>query len=133
MVFILLGPPTWVGRKPINTGDDVADPKGMQRYSDLDVKNALHGTTSAGSQLVYDKMTSSGTKLPTSDMNYREVWHFRRELLPAGVSYQQVDFEFITRAGYGHNVWQREPRTLTTLEKARTAVRAGTFTRAASR
>jgi GWxTD domain-containing protein len=133
MVFILLGPPTWAGRKPIVTGDDPADPKGMQRYSDLDVKNALKGTSSAGSQLVFDHMTSSGTKLPTSDMNYREVWHFRRELLPAGVSYQQVDFEFITRAGYGHNVWNREPRTLTTLEKARSAVRAGTFTRAASR
>ncbi len=78
-------------------------------------------------------MTSAGTKLPNTDGNYREVWHFRRELLPAGISYQQVDFEFITRAGYGENVWQREPRTLTTLEKARTAVRAGTFTRAASR
>ena len=39
----------------------------------------------------------------------------------------------ITRAGYGEQVWNREPRTLTTLEKARAAVRAGTFTRAASR
>jgi GWxTD domain-containing protein len=132
MVFVLLGPPTWVGRKPINTGDDVADPKGMQMYSDLDVKNALRGTTPAASARIYDKMTSSSTKLPTSDMNYREVWHFRRELLPTGVSYQQVDFEFITRAGYGQNVWNREPRTLTTLEKARAAVRSGTFTRAAS-
>jgi len=78
-------------------------------------------------------MTSVGTKLPNSDGNYREVWHFRRELLPAGISFQQVDFEFITRQGYGQNIWQREPRTLTTLEKARSAVRAGTFTRAASR
>ena len=133
MVFVLLGPPSWVGRKPIVTGDDVADPKGMQMYSDLDVKNALRGTSPAASARIYDKMTSSATKLPTSDMNYREVWHFRRELLPAGISYQQVDFEFITRAGYGQNVWNREPRTLTTLEKARTAVRSGTFTRAASR
>ena len=133
MVFVLLGPPSWVGRKPIVTGDDVADPKGMQMYSDLDVKNALRGTSPAASARIYDKMTSSATKLPTSDMNYREVWHFRRELLPAGISYQQVDFEFITRAGYGQNVWNREPRTLTTLEKARNAVRSGTFTRAASR
>ena len=133
MVFVLMGPPTWVGRKPINTGDDVADPKGMQMYSDLDVKNALRGTTPAASARIYDKMTNSGTKLPTSDMNYREVWHFRRELLPASVSYQQVDFEFITRAGYGEFVWNREPRTLTTLENARAAVRAGTFTRAATR
>ena len=132
MVFVLLGPPTWVGRKPISTGEDVADPKGMQMYSDLDVKNALRGTSGATSALVYDRMTNSGTKLPSSDMNYREVWHFRRELLPAAISYQQVDFEFITRAGYGQNVWQREPRTLTTLEEARSAVRSGTFSRAAA-
>ncbi len=133
MVFILLGPPTWVGRKPITTGEDPADPKGMSMYSDLDVKNALRGKTGAGAAITYDKMTSTGTKLPNADGNYREVWHFRRELLPAAVSYQQVDFEFITRQGYGQNVWQREPRTLTTLEKARSAVRAGTFSRTASR
>jgi GWxTD domain-containing protein len=133
MIFVLLGPPTWVGRKPIVTGDDVNDPKGMSQYSDLDVRNALRGTTPAASARIYDKMTSSSTKLPNNDGNYREVWHFRRELLPSGVSYQQVDFEFITRAGYGQNVWQREPRSLTTLEKARSAVRSGTFTRAASR
>ena len=132
MVFILLGPPTWVGRKPIATGEDVADPKGMQMYSDLDVKNALRGTSTAASARIYDKMTSSSTKLPTSDMNYREVWHFRQELLPAGVSYQQVDFEFITRKGYGKNIWQREPRTLTTLEHARAEVRKGPFTKTAS-
>ena len=133
MVFVLLGPPTWAGRKPINTGDDVNDPKGMSMYSDLDVRNALRGQSSAGSNRVYDRMTSTGTKLPNADGNYREVWHFRRELLPAGISYQQVDFEFITRQGYGANVWNREPRTLSTLEKARIAVRSGTFTRAASR
>jgi GWxTD domain-containing protein len=133
MIFVLMGPPTWVGRKPITTGDDANDPKGMQQYSDLDVRNALRGTSSVGSARVYDKMTHVGTKLPNADGNYREVWHFRRELLPKGVSYQQVDFEFITRAGYGENVWNREPRTLTTLEKARNAVRAGTFTRAAAR
>ena len=132
MVFVLLGPPTWAGRKPINTGDDVADPKGMSMYSDLDVKNALVGTPSGTSARIYDHMTSSATKLPTSDMNYREVWHFRRELLPSGISYQQVDFEFITRKGYGKNIWQREPRSLTTLEKARSEVRKGSFTRAAA-
>ncbi len=133
MVFVLLGPPTWAGRKPISTGDDPADPKGMSQYSELDVRNALRGKSGASAAITFDKMTGTGTKLPNADGNYREVWHFRRELLPTGISYQQVDFEFITRAGYGQNVWQREPRSLTTLETARTAVRAGTFSRTASR
>jgi GWxTD domain-containing protein len=133
MVFVLLGPPTWVGRKPLATGEDAADPKGMSMYSDLDLRNALHGTTGAASARIYDKMTSVGTRLPDSDGNYREVWHYRRELLPAGVSFHQVDFEFITRKGYGQSVWQREGRTLTTLETARAALRTGTLTRTASR
>jgi GWxTD domain-containing protein len=133
MVFVLLGPPTWIGRKPLAVGEDAADPKGMSMYSDLDLRNALKNTSGAASARIYDKMTSVGTRLPDSDGNYREVWHYRRELLPASLSFHQVDFEFITRKGYGHNVWQREGRTLTTLETARAALRTGTLTRTASR
>ena len=33
MLFTLLGPPTWVGRKPIAIGDDTADPQGMSRFT----------------------------------------------------------------------------------------------------
>lgn len=129
MVFILLGPPTWIGRKPLSTGEDVNDPKGMSQYSDLDLRNALMATqSSAASVRTFDRMTAPGTKLPSPDGNYREVWHYRRELLPAGISFQQVDFDFITRKGYGQNVWQREARTLTTLETARAAVKSGAFT-----
>ncbi len=133
MVFILMGPPTWVGRKPIQTGDDANEPNGMSQYTNQDIENALKGTSSAGSARIFDKMTGPTTKLPDSDGNYREVWHFRRELLPAGISYHQVDFDFISKKGYGKNVWQREARTLTTLEKARTAVRNGAFTRTAAK
>ena len=134
MVFVLLGPPTWIGRKPLRTGDDANDPKGMSLYSDLDVNTALKSVSgSAASALVYDSMTGPGTRLPDSDGNYREVWHYRRELLPKGISFHQVDFEFITRRGYGVCVWQREGRTLTTLETARAAVRTGSLTRTASR
>jgi GWxTD domain-containing protein len=134
MVFVLLGPPTWVGRKPLATGEDRNDPKGMSLYTDLDLTNALKGTSSsAGSQLTFDRMTGPGTRVPDSDGNYREVWHYRRELLPAGVSFHQVDLEFISKKGYGRNVLQREPRTLATLETAREALRAGVFSRTASR
>ena len=77
-------------------------------------------------------MTGPNNRLPDSEGNYREFWHYRRELLPAGVSYFQVDFDFITRQGYGRNVLQRDSRSLSTLETARRAVRAGTFARSAS-
>ena len=47
-----------------------------------------------------------------SAANWREIWHYRRELLPSGVPYQQVDLEFITRKGYGKNVLQRDSAAL---------------------
>jgi hypothetical protein len=106
----------------------------MSIYTDSQVANALRGIgSSTRAAITYDHMTGPNNKLPSSDGNYREVWHYRRELLPAGISFQQVDMEFITRQGYGHNVLQREARVLTTLETARANVRAGSFSRTASR
>lgn len=39
MVFVLVGPPTWVGRKPIRTGEDSADAAGMSTSTRNDVTN----------------------------------------------------------------------------------------------
>jgi hypothetical protein len=71
-----------------------------------------------------DQSNGPGTRMTDSAANWREVWHYRRELLPGGVPYQQVDFEFITRKGYGTNVLQRDSAALTTLDAARQKMRA---------
>ena len=68
--------------------------------------------------------TLRAPKAAETAANWREIWHYRRELLPAGVPYQQVDFDFITRKGYGKNVMQRDPMTLNTLEAARKGKKA---------
>jgi GWxTD domain-containing protein len=108
MVFVLLGPPTYVGRKPIRPGDDATDPAGASRG----------GSYNFGDQGLF-VVTGVGARAPNSDAsNFREVWHYRRELLPKGVGYQQVDVEFITKKGFGVNVIQRDPATLATLEAA---------------
>jgi GWxTD domain-containing protein len=109
MTFVLLGPPTYVGRRPIRPGDDPSDPSGASRG----------GSYNLGEQgLVV--IAGVGARAPNSDAssNWREIWHYRRELLPKGVGYQQVDVEFITKKGYGINVIQRDPATLATLEAA---------------
>jgi GWxTD domain-containing protein len=124
MVFLLLGPPTYIGRKPITAGEDSSDPSGMSRFTRNDVV-AVEKTMgpSAATNLAVDNMTGPGNKILDSAANWREIWHYRRELLPKGVPYQQVDFEFITRRGYGRNVLQREAATLTALEAARRELR----------
>jgi GWxTD domain-containing protein len=129
-VFLLLGPPTYVGRKPIATGEDVADSQGMSSVGRHDADIAINSATSGGKQStgklnsMADQSNGPGTRMTDSASNWREVWHYRRELLPGGVPYQQVDFEFITRKGYGTNVLQRDSAALTTLDAARQKMRA---------
>ncbi len=48
-----------------------------------------------------------------------EVWHYRKELLPKKIPYQQVDFQFVSKKGYGANTLQRETEPVNTLEAAK--------------
>ena len=123
MVFVLLGPPTYVGRKPIKTGEDTNDPSGMVRYTRNDVVVVQKSMgNSAAANVAVDNMTGPANTMPDAVARWREVWHYRREVLPKGAPYQQVDFEFITCKGYGKNVLQREASVLNTLEAARRAI-----------
>ena len=133
MLFVLLGPPTWVGRKPLAIGEDTADPNGMLRYSSIEAGTALKGATASQTAAVLASMSGPANTLPESETSWREVWHYRRELLPKGVSYQQVDFEFVTKRGYGKNVLQRDERALTTLDAAEALGRVGDVAQSAAK
>jgi hypothetical protein len=75
--------------------------------------------TSGQTAAINDHYSGPGNTAPVAANNYQEVWHYRKELLPKGVSYQLVDVTFITKKGYGVNVLQRDPMTLTTLDAAK--------------
>jgi GWxTD domain-containing protein len=124
MVFILLGPPTYAGQKPLTSGEDTNDRSALFAYRPADVRIAsLPGGTTTDTARKVDKVTGPGTSLNEAARNWREVWHYRRELLPKGIPYHQVDFEFVTKDGYGVNVLQRETQVLDTLEKAKARLR----------
>jgi GWxTD domain-containing protein len=124
MVFILLGPPTYVGQKPLTSGEDSNDKAGLFKYRPADVRIAsLPGGTTSDHARRVDKVTGPGTSLNDAARNWREVWHYRHEILPKGIPYHQVDFEFVTKEGYGTNVLQRETQVLDTLEKAKAHLR----------
>lgn len=106
MVFVLLGPPTYAGKKPLLT-EDANQP--------LDNGNGL--LTSRLNQNNPGARPSNNGSL-AGEQNWREIWHYRRDRLPAGVPYQQVDFEFLTKRGYGVSVLQREVSSTTTIEAA---------------
>jgi GWxTD domain-containing protein len=124
MVFILIGPPTYVGQKPLTSGEDTNDKAALFTYRPSDVRFASlpAGTTAEHARRV-DKVTGPGTKLNEAARNWREVWHYRHELLPKGIPYHQVDFEFVTKEGYGENVLQRDTQVLDTIEKAKARLR----------
>jgi GWxTD domain-containing protein len=131
LVFLLLGPPTYAGRSPLATGQDTSDPQGLSTVGRHDAEIAVANARVAGGKLSTGQTSSiidqkSGAENSARDAadNWQEIWHYRREILPAGVGYQQVDFEFITRKGYGKNILQRNPVTLTTLDAARQKLRA---------
>ncbi len=127
LVFLLLGPPTYGGRSPIGTGEDKSDSQGLSSVGRHDAEVAVaNARGSSGGRLstgktstIVDRSSGVGVSVRDAGANWREVWHYRRELLPAGVPYQQVDFEFITRKGYGKNVLQRDSAALSTLDAAR--------------
>jgi GWxTD domain-containing protein len=125
MVFVLLGPPTYVGRRPIMTGEDPATAEGMSTSGSQDASivrrtSATGGKVSSGARAVaMDSTGGPGSRAADNQQNWREVWHYRKELLPKSARYGQVDVDFITRFGYGVNVLQREPTILNTLDAAR--------------
>ena len=124
MVFVLLGPPTYGGRKPLKTGDDANDPAGMSTRNSMaeaiamaQAKNSRSSSATVAGMV--DRNNAPSTVAPESNMNYQEVWHYRHDLLPKGVSYIQVDAVFLTKKGYGKNVLQRDSDILTTLSAAK--------------
>jgi len=114
MVFVVLGPPTYSGRRPIRNGEDASEDFGMSTVTSADV--ALAADLSA---ITADRIAGPGTRAAEPSNNYQEVWHYRKELLPKGVSFIQVDAIFITKQGYGKNVLQRDPDVLATLNAAK--------------
>ena len=132
MVFVLLGPPTYIGRKPLTTAEDTSSAAGMSTVSSNDINTAVNSMNAGGSKpstsgraAMVDRMSGPTSTALGSEANWREIWHYRKELLPPGIPYLQVDIEFITKKGYGQNVMQRsEMRVLSTIEAAKKAPKA---------
>ena len=116
MVFVLLGPPTYAGKKPLRTGEDTNDPDGMTNEL---TGPGLDPSATGQAPRIAVHASAAGARILDASNNWREVWHYRKELLPKGVGYHQVDVEFITKKGYGVNVMQRDQNTLATLDAAR--------------
>jgi len=109
MVFVLLGPPTRIGRKPVTAAEDrsISDGASQDEKWWMGARNSIH---------------IDGAQLTDPSGSFREVWKYHREALPKGVSITELSVVFVTKKGYGRSVLQRDPAVLGTLEAARTSV-----------
>lgn len=98
MVFVLMGPPSGVVRRPISNVEDTP---------------AMLPTPT--------RVTGLRSIRPPSDVptSWRELWRYTRDALPAEVPEQHVDFIFQTRTDYGTNLLQRDGPSLRALEAAK--------------
>jgi GWxTD domain-containing protein len=106
MVFLLLGPPTYVGQIPLTSDDDLLQ---VQRSAPLetqtrDARGRIQTTYESRDPLTAERI--QGTK---------EVWHYRRDTLHKAVGFSDLDIQFITRKGYGEGVMERDQNTLAAL------------------
>ena len=109
MVFVLLGPPTRTGRKPI-LGDEennISDGSSVPGYWHMETRNSVH----------IDGWTNTD-----ASSGFREIWYYRRDTLPREVSAIEVDATFVTKVGLGRFVLQRDPAILSALAAARSGV-----------
>ncbi len=126
MVFTLMGPPSYSGRKPLMTGDDAADSSGLSRYTRSETRAASQGGGSnADRQARIEQVNGPGSRIQDAASNWVDVWHYLRANLPRGVPYQELVLGFVTKQGYGQDVLQRDPNVLASLERAREAIRRG--------
>jgi len=125
-VFVLLGPPAYSMQRPMKTGDDTADPSALFLNTPGQVQEAAIGGKNNGSRTAQiarvDAVTGPGTSMISVSANWREVWRYMRKDLPGKLPYEWVDFDFISKPGYGEGVLQRTPETLQTLDRAKASL-----------
>ncbi len=127
MVLILLGPPTYNGRKPLTVSDDAgsAESSGQSRYGRAEQSMAAHGTAGNSKTARISEVSGDGATVGRSASNWIETWHYLRAELPKNVPYQELAPQFVTKEGYGKNVLQREPNVLSALDRAKKLARTG--------
>jgi hypothetical protein len=111
MVFILLGPPTYGGRKPLEG----------TRYGTGSRYGAGSGESGMSVSEEGRAPLTASMQATNSRSEWMEVWHYRMDLLPKGLPSRELDAVFVTQTGYGQNVLQREQDILAALEAGRRA------------
>jgi GWxTD domain-containing protein len=110
MVLLVLGPPTYVGRTGLLRSADVMNHLGT---TEVQIVPSSTGGTSL------QRVPSSRSSITPGEIEGEvETWYYRKDRIPKGLAFTELQYQFLTRRGYGSGVLQKEARELTALKKA---------------
>ena len=110
LVFILMGPASYATQIPLRSDDDPVQAARSRPVARIVPGPAGQTTVEYGERNPLTAEVLQGV---------REVWHSNRDRLPKTVHFTEVDFEFVTKKGYGEATLQRDNRVLSALDQAR--------------
>jgi GWxTD domain-containing protein len=112
-VLLILGPPSYAARSPIRSGQD--------EMTVLRATDTVVVTTPTGPVTV--QVANPKAAAPGGVAGEMEVWYYRGDRVPRGVSFRDLRYEFVTQRAYGTGVLQKEPRELLALRQAAALLR----------
>lgn len=110
MVFLLLGPPSYIGRAAMAPGQDMMN---VLRTTEI-----VMVPSATGGAALLRLPSNRATITPGSDHGEMETWYYRRDRMMKGLPFSELQYQFVTKRGYGVGVLQKEPIPLTALRKA---------------
>jgi GWxTD domain-containing protein len=114
LVFVLLGPPSYIAQRPFRSQDD-----SIQAARNAPIQE-LVGYDRQGRKILQSVPRTPLTA--ETIQGTREIWYYRRDRLPNSIRFPEVDFEFVTGKGIGTAVLQRDPDILVTLDLVAKAI-----------
>ncbi len=112
-VLLTLGPPSYASRAPIRSSND--------QMTVMRSTETIVVTTASGPQTV--RVANPKGAVPGGVEGGMEIWYYRGDRVPRGISFRELRFEFITQRAYGTGVLQKEPRELLALRQAAALLR----------
>jgi len=111
-VFVVLGPPTLVAKGVLRDSEDLMS---VARNTEI-TNTGSSGGTKPG--VTIRAARPNANTVPGDTDGIGETWTYRGPRIPKGMPFNELQFQFFTRKGYGVAVLQKDPRLLQALGRA---------------
>ena len=100
-------PPTYIGVTELASGNDPI--ASLRASGNSDMSAAFHNNSATPVSTLSGQGASDSLERDLA-RGSREAWYYRRARIPAGIAFNEVEFDFLTKEGYGTGVLQKDPQ-----------------------